>query len=470
MSEARALLADLGALDGDGRLTEIGRQLRALPLPPRLAKMVVAAGSEGRAREAADLAAVLVERGLGGDAVDVSERIERFRRDRSRRADDMRRLARGWADATAPLPWRERSSAPKVRRARGEAPRRREGRRCHPHPVAAMRGDSASPIQGEEVGALLALAYPDRLAKARGRAGEFLLANGRGAVLDAHERLAREPFLAVAEITGGGASSRIVAAAPISLAEIEVAAGARITDAEETTFDRDAGALRARAVRRLGALVLSERPRPVPATDDAARLLARGLAGLGLEALPWSKALAQWRERVLFLRRSEGEEWPDLSDAALQRSAETWLAPHLVGKAGLADLGADDLAAALRVLLPWPLQRRLETEAPTHVEVPTGSRISVDYGAPDGPVLAVRVQELFGLDTHPSIAGGRVPLILHLLSPAQRPIQITRDLPGFWRGSWAAVKADMRGQYPKHPWPDDPLSAAPTRRAKPRGS
>ena len=149
---------------------------------------------------------------------------------------------------------------------------------------------------------------------------------------------------------------------------------------------------------------------------------------------------------------------------------ETWLAPHLVGKAGLADLGADDLAAALRVLLPWPLQRRLETEAPTHVEVPTGSRIPVDYGAPDGPVLAVRVQELFGLDAHPSIAGGRVPLILHLLSPAHRPIQITRDLPGFWRGSWAAVKADMRGQYPKHPWPDDPLGAAPTRRAKPRGS
>ena len=469
LSEARALLADLGALDGDGRLTEIGRQLRALPLPPRLAKMVVTAGSEGRAREAADLAAVLVERGLGGDAVDVSERIERFRRDRSRRADDMRRLARGWAAAaTSPLEGEVERTGGAPGEGRGATSP--VGAALPPPPGRSDRSDSTSPIHGEGAGPLLALAYPDRLAKARGRAGEFLLANGRGAALDAHERLAREPFLAVAEITGGGASSRIVAAAPISLAEIEEAAGARITDAEETTFDRDAGALRARAVRRLGALVLSERPRPIPATDDAARLLARGLAGLGLDALPWSKALAQWRERVLFLRRSEGEEWPDLSDAALQRSAETWLAPHLVGKAGLADLGADDLAAALRVLLPWPLQRRLETEAPTHVEVPTGSRIPVDYGAPDGPVLAVRVQELFGLDTHPSIAGGRVPLILHLLSPAHRPIQITRDLPGFWRGSWAAVKADMRGQYPKHPWPDDPLGAAPTRRAKPRGS
>ena len=467
MSEARALLADLGALDGDGRLTEIGRQLRALPLPPRLAKMVVRAGSEGRAGEAADLAAVLVERGLGGDAVDVSERIERFRRDRSRRADDMRRLARGWAAAaTSPLDGEVERTGGVPGEGRGATSP--VGAALPPPPGRSDRSDSTSPIHGEGAGALLALAYPDRLAKARGRAGEFLLANGRGAALDAHERLAREPFLAVAEITGGGASSRIVAAAPISLAEIEEAAGARITDAEETTFDRDAGALRARAVRRLGALVLSERPRPIPATDDAARLLARGLAGLGL--LPWSKALAQWRERVLFLRRSEGEEWPDLSDAALQRSAETWLAPHLVGKAGLADLGADDLAAALRTMLPWPLQRRLETEAPTHVEVPTGSRIPVDYGAPDGPVLAVRVQELFGLDAHPSIAGGRVPLILHLLSPAHRPIQITRDLPGFWRGSWAAVKADMRGQYPKHPWPDDPLGAAPTRRAKPRGS
>jgi ATP-dependent helicase HrpB len=472
LTEARALLADLGGLDGDGRLTEIGRQLRALPLPPRLAKMVVAAGNEGRAREAADLAAVLVERGLGGDAVDVSERIERFRRDRSRRADDMRRLARGWAEAAASPRVRGKGLAarPQGERSEGEGTwQEAPSPERSPHPVASA--PRPLPARGEKsAGALLALAYPDRLAKARGRAGEFLLANGRGAILDAHERLAREPFLAIAEITGGGASSRIVAAAPISLAEIEEAAGARITDAEETTFDRDAGALRARAVSRLGALVLSERPRPVPATDEAARLLARGIAGLGIEALPWSKTLAQWRERVLFLRRSEGEEWPDLSDAALQLSVETWLAPHLVGKAGLDDLGADDLAAALRMLLPWSLQRRLETEAPTHLEVPTGSRIPVDYSASEGPVLAVRVQELFGLDTHPSIAGGRVPLILHLLSPAQRPIQITRDLPGFWRGSWAAVKADMRGQYPKHPWPDDPLSAPPTRRAKPRGS
>jgi ATP-dependent helicase HrpB len=189
-----------------------------------------------------------------------------------------------------------------------------------------------------------------------------------------------------------------------------------------------------------------------------------------VESLPWSKALTQWRQRVMFLRRAEGGEWPDLSDDALAATAENWLAPHIVGKPGLEGIGPDTLGEALRALLPWTLQRRLDAEAPTRVEVPTGSQIAIDYGGEEGPVLAVRVQELFGLDKHPSLAGGRVPLILHLLSPAQRPIQITRDLPGFWRGSWAAVRADMRGQYPKHPWPENPLSAPPTRRAKPRGT
>jgi ATP-dependent helicase HrpB len=432
LKEARALLYDLGALDSDGRITDTGRLLRALPLPPRLARMVVSAGERGEARAAADIAAVLVERGLGGDAVDLTERVERYRRDRSKRAEDMRRMADGWA--------------------------------------RAVPDRSASAGGGLSAGALLALAYPDRLAKARGMPGEYLMANGRGANLQPHERLAREPYLAVAEIAGGAASARILAAAPLALAELEEIAGPRLQQQEEVVFDRSAKALRARAVRRYGALVLSERPLPVPATEDAARILARGLVSVGLDALPWSKALGQWRERVLFLRRAEGEEWPDLSDAALAASAEEWLAPHLVGRAGLADIGPDLLSESLRALLPWPLQRRLDAEAPTHVEVPTGSLIPIDYGSEEGPALAVRVQELFGLDRHPALAGGRVPLILHLLSPAQRPIQITRDLPGFWRGSWAAVRADMRGQYPKHPWPEDPLTAPPTRRAKPRGT
>ncbi|MFL5155168.1 MAG: ATP-dependent helicase HrpB [Microvirga sp.] len=444
LAEARALLEELGALDRDGRITESGRRLRALPLPPRLARMVLAAAgrSPETARDAADLAAVLVERGLGGDAVDLAERVERFRRDRSPRAADMRRMAEGWA------------------RMAHISPPGGEGR----------LGSPPSPPGGGNFGPLLVLAYPDRIAKARGRPGEYLMANGRGAVLEAHERLARESFLAIAEIAGAAASARILAAAALSAAEVEEVVGPQIVEAEEVSFDRAARALRARAVRRLGAITLAERPLPALATEEAARALARGVAALGLDALPWSKALAQWRERVMFLRRAEGEEWPELSDDALAATIEDWLAPHLVGKAGLADIGPDDLAEALRALLPWSLRARLDAEAPTHVEVPTGSRIAIDYGAEEGPVLAVRVQELFGLGQHPTIAAGRVPLVLHLLSPAQRPIQITRDLPGFWRGSWAAVRADMRGQYPKHPWPEDPLNAEPTRRAKPRGT
>ncbi|KFG67385.1 ATP-dependent helicase HrpB [Microvirga sp. BSC39] len=430
LKEARTLLQQLGALDGEGRITEVGRRLRDLPLPPRLARMVLIAGESGQARDAADVAAVLVERGLGGDAADLSDRVERFRRDRSKRAEDMRRMAEGWA--------------------RGSN--------------GTSRGEPRS------IGALLTLAYPDRLAKARGKPGEYLMANGRGASLEAHERLAKEPYLAVAEIAGGAASARILAAAAISPEEIEVHFSHAIEQRDEVAFDRQARALRARGVRRLGALLLNERPLKVPQTEEAARALAEGLVSLGLDALPWSKALAQWRERVMFLRKAEGEEWPDLSDEALTRTADEWLAPHLVGKSSLGEIGADLLSEALRGLLPWNLQRRLDTEAPTHIEVPTGSQIPVDYGAEEGPVLAVRVQELFGLDKHPTIAAGRVPLILHLLSPAQRPIQITRDLPGFWRGSWAAVRADMRGQYPKHPWPEDPLTAPPTRRAKPRGT
>ena len=476
LAEARRLLVELGALDEDGRITERGRGLRALPLPPRLANMTIAAGPDA-ARDAADLAAVLVERGLGGDAVDLAERVERFRRDRSRRAQEMRRMAEGWARAARSFPSPSRGGvgvggakserdSPRLRSDADTARLTRSKQSSTPTPPTP----GASPRGGGEIGPLLALAYPDRIAKARGKPGEFVLANGRGAALEAHERLAGEPHLAVAEIAGGAASARILAAAALTLAEIEEVAGDRIIEAEEIVFDRSARALRARATRRLGAIALAERPLPVPASEAAARTLARGIASLGLEALAWPKALRQWRERVMFLRRTERDAWPDLSDAALAATIETWLAPHLVGKAGVADIGTDDLSEALRALLPWPLQRRLEAEAPTHVAVPTGSEIAVDYGGEDGPVLAVRVQELFGLDRHPAIAGGRVPLVLHLLSPAQRPIQITKDLPGFWRGSWAAVRADLRGRYPKHPWPEDPLTAEPTRRAKPRGS
>jgi ATP-dependent helicase HrpB len=215
--------------------------------------------------------------------------------------------------------------------------------------------------------------------------------------------------------------------------------------------------------------VLGERTLPVPASEAAARLLAREAAGADLARLPLSDATRQWRDRILFLRAGD-PSWPDLSDAALAAGAQDWLAPHLVGRKSLAEIAPGDVTAALDALLPWAMKARLDAEAPTHVTVPTGSRIAVDYAAEGGPALSVRVQELFGLSSHPSLAGGRIPLVLNLLSPAARPIQVTRDLPGFWRGSWAGVRADMRGRYPRHPWPEDPAAAEPTRRAKPRGT
>jgi ATP-dependent helicase HrpB len=430
LSEARALLFELGAIDAEGRITEEGRKLRALPLPPRLARMVVDAAAEGAGELAATIAAVLTERGLGGDDVALQHRLDQFRRDRSRRADDARAMVKRWTET-----------------------------------ANATRGNG-----GHFPGPLLALAYPDRIAKNRGGGnGAFLLANGRGGIVDPSSPLAREPFLVVAELTGAAAASRIVLAAAITLAEIEARFAGRIEDRETVNFDVATASLRARRSRRLGALIMAEQTKPVAADADSARLLAEGIAGLGAHKLPWSKAQLQFRSRVNFLRRAEGEPWPDVSDDALSRNSAEWLAPFLTGKTALSQIGADDLAAVLDALLPWNLRKRLDAEAPTHFSAPSGSQVPIDYEAEEGPKLAIRVQELFGLGVHPAIAGGRVPLLIELLSPAHRPVQVTRDLPGFWRGSYKDVRTDLRGRYPKHPWPDDPLTAPATRRAKPRG-
>jgi ATP-dependent helicase HrpB len=462
LTEAKALLRELGAIDAQGRITEEGRRLRTLPLPPRLARMVVDVGAEGAGELAANIAAVLTERGLGGDDVDIRHRLDQFRRDRSARAQEARAMVKRWIAATSPQA--QRAPSPLVGEGWGG------GSKAEPPP---SRPPSAVdlPHKGGGEGSLLALAYPDRIAKSRGGGnGAFLLANGRGGHVDPASSLAREPFLAVAELTGAAAASRIILAAPITLAEIEARFAEHIEDREAVTFDAASASLRARRTRRLGALVLAEQIKPVVPDADSAKLLAEGIAALGVGKLPWSKPQLQLRNRVSFLRRSEGDEWPDLMDAALAPSAADWLAPFLAGKTALAQIGADDLAAALDALLPWNLRRRLDAEAPTHFTAPTGSAVPIDYEAEQGPTVSIRVQELFGLAMHPSIAGGRVPLVIELLSPAHRPVQVTRDLPGFWRGSYADVKTEMRGRYPRHPWPDDPLSAPATRRAKPRGT
>ncbi len=452
LKEARSLLRELGALDGDGRITAEGQSLRALALPPRLARMIVDSHRLGAGQAAAEIAAVLTERGLGGDSVDLESRLDQFRRDRSQRATSARSLAQRWgsqvaANATA-------LSSPSL--PRGEEQK---------GPRAA--DETLSP------GVMLAFAFPDRVARNRGN-GSFVLANGRGAAVDQTSALARAPYIAVGELTGTAAQGRILLAAVIAQADIEARFADQIEIADEIAFDRKAMALRARRKRTLHTITLSEAPMALTPSAETARVLADGLIAAGLERLPWSKPAKQWRDRVTFLRKADGEAspspWPDLSDDALAIQREAWLVPALYDKIALKDLTPGDLSDALMTLLPWELRARLEREAPTHFEAPTGTQLPIDYEAEQGPTIAVRLQELFGLNTHPSIAKGAVPLVLELLSPAHRPVQVTRDLPGFWRGSYAAVRSDLRGRYPRHPWPEDPASAMPTRRVKPRGT
>jgi ATP-dependent helicase HrpB len=433
LKEAKSLLTELGALDGDGRITAEGKSLRALALPPRLARMIVDSHRLGTGQEAADIAAVLTERGLGGDSVDLDHRLDQFRRDRSQRASSARALAQRWASQVAAT----------------------EGK---------PKADTAP-----STGVILAFAFPDRVARNRGN-GSFVLANGRGAAVEQTSVLARAPYIAVAELTGTAAQGRILLAAPITPAEIEQHFADQIEIADEISFDRGALALRARRRKTLHAITLSESPLALSASAETARILADGLIAAGFDKLPWSKPAKQWRDRVMFLRKAEGESWPDLSDDALIARREDWLVPALYDKLSLKDVSAGDLSEALATLLPWELRSRLEREAPTHFEAPTGTQLPIDYEAEQGPTIAVRLQELFGLNAHPSIAKGAVPLVLELLSPAHRPVQVTRDLPGFWRGSYAAVRSDLRGRYPRHPWPEDPANAPPTRRVKPRGT
>jgi ATP-dependent RNA helicase HrpB len=474
LKEARSLLRELGALDADGRITEEGRSLRALALAPRLARMIVDSHRLGAGEQAAEIAAVLTERGLGGDSVDLDARLDQFRRDRSPRAGSARALAQRWVSQVAANE-KTASGTGADRLVGGSAlsspsPLAGEGRGGERREPAQRNTKYAAQAAGElSTGLMLALAFPDRVARNRGNAS-FVLANGRGAAMDQASALARAPYIAVAELTGSAASGRILLAAPITQAEIEQHFADQIETADEISFDRGALALRARRKKTLHAITLSETPLALQPSMETARVLADGLISSGLDQLPWSKALKQWRDRVMFLRNAEGEPWPDLSDDALAAQREAWLVAALYDKTSLKELSSGDLSDALMTLLPWELRARLEREAPTHFEAPTGTMLAIDYEAEQGPTIAVRLQELFGLNTHPSIAKGTVPLVVELLSPAHRPVQVTRDLPGFWRGSYAAVRSDLRGRYPRHPWPEDPASAMPTRRVKPRGT
>jgi ATP-dependent helicase HrpB len=430
LRSARSALERLGAIDAAGRLTDRGRALRRLPFDPRIARMLLDAAAANAVSLAAEIAAVLSEPGIGGDSTMLEERIEEFRRERSARAAALRTLARRWADEAARL----------------------------------SRRDSAPRFAGEATpGLLLALAFPDRVAQRRtNRAGAFLMANGGAAMVDPADPLAREPFIAIAETAGAADQARVLLAAPISREDIERALGEDIETREETTFDPESMSLRRRRVRRFGALVLSEKPQPVAGDDGQAQQLATAIATTCFDRLPWSGPARQFLDRVRFMRRVEGEAWPDVSQENLAATAHDWLAPALRGRNSLAEITPSALAAALATRLAPAQHARLDVQAPTHVRTPAGARIAIDYGGDDGPGFAGKLQALFGLDVHPAVAAGRVPLLVALLSPAGRPVQVTRDLPGFWRGSYAAVRKEMRGRYPRHAWPEDPLQPSPT--------
>ncbi|WP_105372255.1 ATP-dependent helicase HrpB [Neorhizobium huautlense] len=428
--EAVALLSELGALDDQGSLTGKGRLMRELTLPPRLSAMAISAAEEGLGRQACLLAVLLTEQGLGGNDVDLDERLRRFRNERGDRADSARKLAERIA-----------SNLPKAARAGEIVP----------------------------AGRLLLHAYPDRVALQRGGRGRFVMTNGRGAELPETERLASAQMLVVADLTGRAAQARILAAAEITRADVEEELSDAIEQRDECFFDRASRQARARQVRRLGAIILEEKPLPRPHGEAAAKALADGVRELGLQALPFSRDGTQLRERIGFLNRTIGEPWPDMSDEALLARLDEWFVPFQSNASSLDAVDAGGLFEGLRSLIPHAAAQDLGKLAPTHFEAPTGQRHPIRYDGEE-PVLAIRVQELFGLKKHPAVAGGRLPLLLELTSPAHRPIQTTRDLPGFWAGSWKDVRAGMRGRYPRHPWPEDPSEASPTTRAKPRGT
>lgn len=444
--QARELLGWFGALDEKGTITAYGRELSEMGLHPRLAHMALQSVPRGLGETACLLAALLNERDIlrrGGSAPSADLRL---------RLEAVARMKRTGVTRSQDASLDEFV----VRRVLAEADSVRR----------ALRLGGAATIDSEACGRLLALAYPDRIAQRRD-GGKFLLSNGRGAAFATEQSLAGASYLAAAELDDGGTDGTIMLAAPIGLRELEEMCAERIAEEAVVEWEHAAQAVRARRRKRLGALVLQEAPLPQPAPEAVARALLGGIAEEGIGMLPWTDAARSLRERVLFMRQYE-PDWPDLSDRALTDTLDEWLEPHVQGMRSRSDLQKLDLAGVLASALTWEQRRRLDDGAPARIVVPSGSRIPVDYGDPAAPFMSVRLQELFGMTETPVIAGGRVPLTIHLLSPARRPVQVTRDLASFWRHAYFEVKKDLKGRYPKHVWPDDPLAAAATSRAKPR--
>ncbi|MCW2237800.1 ATP-dependent helicase HrpB [Azospirillum canadense] len=456
MAQARELLRELGALRDDGAITPHGRRMAGFGVHPRLAHMMLKGKELGLGGLACEVAALVGERDIVRAQPGFRDADLRLRVELLRGLDDEGRLRGAGRGLTVE---------------RGGAQQALKQARQWKRQLGAKDG-------GGDLGAtglLVALAYPDRIGQRRpggnnagGAAAQYRLSNGRGAYFQDAEPLSAQDWLAVADLDGAARESRVFLAAPVTLAELEETFAEHIRTETLVTWDGREQVVLARRRRMLFALVLKDERLSNPPAEAMAGAMLEGIREMGLTALPWNDELRKWQSRVQFLRRMEGEEWPNISDAALLATLEDWLAPFLNGASRRAHLDRVELGNALRGLLPWAMQQRLDKEAPTHVEVPSGSRVPIDYAA-DEPVLAVRLQEMFGLAETPRIAGGRVALLLHLLSPARRPVQVTRDLASFWANAYKAVKADLKGQYPKHYWPDNPLEAEPTARAKPRG-
>ena len=453
LAGARHLLRLLGALDGQDRLTPLGARMAALPAHPRLARLLIAAQEGGTPGLGADLAALLSERDLAGgvspghaSASDLLDRLEALRR--LRRQGRAGGIDPGAAAERAARYFRQMLSES----ARGPA------RRAHGE-------EEETNAEARGVGCLLAVAFPDRIGREReSGSGRYLLSGGSGGRLTPRSAVRGGEWLVAVEVAGKpGGEGEIRLASALQREDVEALFGADLDWRREVEWDERAGRVVAREVRRLGALLLQERPVAATAEDVVPALLA-AVRRQGLEALDWTPAARQWRARVQLLERSWPEGgWPDLSDTALLARLEEWLAPFLAGVTSLAGLRRVDLSAALEPLLGRERTRDLARLVPERLEVPSGSSIRLDYEAEGGPVLAVKLQELFGLADTPQVAGGRAPVLIHLLSPAGRPLAVTRDLRSFWNQVYPEVKKEMKGRYPKHPWPDDPWNAAPMR-------
>jgi ATP-dependent helicase HrpB len=452
VAQAKTLLVDLGALDGTGRMTDHGKRMAALPAHPRLSHMLLKSGGLHLTDQACDLVALLSEPDLLRNSPGRPEADLRVRLDRL--------IASREPDVAAQV---DRGLRQRVKRVadywRGQL---------------GCRGAQRSLAFSEDpyaAGRLLALAYPDRIAQRQaGTDSRYRLANGRGALFAQPDPLASEPFLVVADLEGETQWARIDLAAPISSGDIEALYGSVMTESDAVVWDDDARAVRAARQRRFGALVLWEQGLSNPDPSLVTAALLHGIRRAGLSALAWTPELRQWRARVQFLRRLEGQDptWPDLSDEALLKGLEGWLGPYLAGVTTLERVTRMDVTAPLHGLLSRDQHRRLDRQAPTHLTVPSGSKVRIDYGQSDIPVLAVRLQEMFGCTNTPRVADGHIPLMLHLLSPAKRPVQVTQDLAGFWARAYRDVRKELRGRYPKHHWPDDPLAAQPTAKTKRR--